>query len=135
MPVSGLQRLLCSMQPRLNGGIYVYAVVPHGQVLPADGVVATFRETEGTTVILEESAARDAGLCVLFRAAWITLTVDSALDAVGFTAAFAQALGAAGISCNVVAAAHHDHVFVPAERAELALQCLLELQRSAQAMA
>ena len=135
MPASDLQRLLRSMQPRLNGGIYVYTVVPHGQALPSDGVVATFRETEGTTVIVEEGAALAAGLSVLFRAAWITLTVDSALDAVGFTAAFAQALGAAGISCNVVAAAHHDHVFVPAERAEQALRCLHELQRSAQAMA
>ncbi|XXE67240.1 ACT domain-containing protein [Pseudomonas sp. R1-6] len=39
----------------------------------------------------------------------VTLTVHSALDAVGLTAAFATALGNAGISCNVIAAYYHDH--------------------------
>jgi len=35
-----------------------------------------------------------------------------ALSAVGLTAVFAGALAAAGISANVVAGFHHDHVFV-----------------------
>ena len=47
----------------------------------------------------------------------ITLGVQSSLEAVGLTAAVAGALTAVGISANVVAAFHHDHVFVPAERA------------------
>lgn len=120
------------MQPVVNGGIYVYCVVPPHTDLRDLDVLATFREHEGVTVILEESAALAAGLAILFRAAWITLNVDSALDAVGFTAAFARALGDAGIACNVVAAAHHDHVFVPVERAQEALEQLRALQASAQ---
>jgi hypothetical protein len=47
--------------------------------------------------------------------------VHSSLEAVGLTAAVAGALTAAGISANVVAAFHHDHVFVPADRAEAAM--------------
>lgn len=66
---------------------------------------------------------------MLFRAAWITLTVHSDLQAVGFTAAFAGALGRAGISCNVVAGAFHDHIFVPVEQAQEALAALKALQR------
>ena len=46
-----------------------------------------------------------SSLSVLFRAAWISLTVHSDLEAVGLTAAFSTALGQAGVSCNVVAGA------------------------------
>lgn len=65
---------------------------------------------------------------MLFRAAWITLTVHSDLQAVGLTAAVATSLADAGISCNVVAAAHHDHLFVPVESAGLAIAVLQALQ-------
>jgi len=75
--------------------------------------------------------ARARGLEVLFRAAWITLEVHSDLQAIGFTAAFATALGQAGISCNVMAGACHDHVFVPVEAAQAALAVLQGLARSA----
>nr|WP_302848565.1 ACT domain-containing protein [Rhodobacter calidifons] len=44
------------------------------------------------------------------------MTVQSDLAAVGLTAAFAGALGREGISCNVVAGYHHDHLFVPWDR-------------------
>ena len=58
----------------------------------------------------------------------ITLGVNSSLEAVGLTAAVASTLTAIGISANVVAAFHHDHVFVPADRAEDALACLLRMK-------
>ena len=45
-------------------------------------------------------------------------------DAVGLTAAFSTALGNAGISANVVAAYYHDHIFVPTDKAEKALNVL-----------
>ena len=57
----------------------------------------------------------------------ITLRVHSALDGVGLTAAVATALAGHGIACNMVAAFHHDHVFVPAARAEEALAILKTL--------
>jgi hypothetical protein len=78
---------------------------------------------------MEEGAAEAAGVTPLFRAAWITLTVHSDLNAVGLTAAFARALGDAGISCNVMAAAYHDHIFVPVDDAARAMNALLNLQR------
>jgi uncharacterized protein len=55
----------------------------------------------------------------------------SDLQAVGLTAAFATALGRAGISCNVVAGAQHDHLFVPVEQAGRAMAELQGLQRTA----
>ena len=59
------------------------------------------------------------------------LTVHSDLGAVGLTPAVAYALRDANIPCNVVAAAFHDHLFVPADLAELALGCLHTLQQQA----
>jgi uncharacterized protein len=93
------------------------------------GAIATFRETEGITVVLMEEAAKRRGLPVLFRAAWITLTVHSDLQAVGLTAAFAGALAEANISCNIMAGAFHDHLFVPVEKAQAAMAALRDLQK------
>ncbi len=62
-----------------------------------------------------------------FVAAWITLQVHSALEAVGLTAAVSHVLTGAGISANVIAGYTHDHVFVPVERADDAMSVLATL--------
>ena len=54
----------------------------------------------------------------------VTLTVHSALDAVGFLAAVTARLAAAGISVNAVFAFFHDHLFVPAGQAEETVETL-----------
>ena len=61
----------------------------------------------------------------------IELTVHSALEGVGLTAAVASALAREGMPCNAVAAFHHDHIFVPSGMAEQALGVLTALQASA----
>jgi uncharacterized protein len=134
-PISNLDTLIASMQPELQPGVYVFATLPHDAAMNGTGIVATFREREGLTVVMEARAAQAAGVEPLFRAAWITLTVHSDLHAVGLTAAFAKALGDAGISCNVLAAAHHDHIFVPVDEGERAIDTLLALQRRAAMLA
>lgn len=129
-PISTLSVLLGSMEPELRRGVYAYCVVPQHTDLSALAPVVTVAESEGLTLVLPESQAVDAGLAVLFRAAWITLTVHSDLQAVGLTAAFATALGQADISCNVVAGAYHDHIFVPVEQAQSAMAALRALQKA-----
>jgi hypothetical protein len=126
-PVGDLTTLLATLEPTLHDGVYVFARLPGA--VPANLVpLGTFRESEGLTVIVTADEAARLGLPVLFRAAWITLTVHSDLAAVGLTAAVAAALADAGISCNVVAAAFHDHLFVPAESATAAVAALRALQ-------
>lgn len=127
-PVSDLSVLLKTLEPVLNPGVFVFASVKDGHAIEPAIIVASIREPEGLSVITSETDAQINGLKVLFKCAWITLTVNSALDAVGLTAAFAGALGHAGISCNVVAGAHHDHIFVPVESAQTAMRILRQLQ-------
>ena len=79
---------------------------------------ALVREAEGVT-----------GIRVKANGEWarISLGVHSSLDAVGLTAELSQVLARAGISANIVAALHHDHIFVPWDRREDALRALQSL--------
>ncbi|HWT70445.1 MAG TPA: ACT domain-containing protein [Pseudomonas sp.] len=129
---TSLATLLRSMSPQLNAGEYVFCTLHDGQ-LPHDlEIIGSFREQEGLTVILERSRAQQAGFSFDYIAAWITLNVHSALEAVGLTAAFATALGQAGISCNVIAGFYHDHLFVGQADAERAMQVLRDLAANAE---
>ncbi|WKK27766.1 ACT domain-containing protein [Streptomyces olivoreticuli] len=125
-----MQKLLSGMSPELRPGRYVFTVVEAG-IPPGLTPVVTVAEQEGLTLVLRLEDADAAGLAYDYVAAWITLRVHSALDAVGLTAAVAQELAAAGLSCNVVAGFHHDHLFIPYERAAEAAVLLEDLaQRS-----
>jgi hypothetical protein len=41
------------------------------------------------------------------------------------TAAFSATLGKAGIPCNVLAGFHHDHILVPVDLAQQAIDVLM----------
>ena len=127
-PISDLAVLLASMRPELQAGVWAWCALSAGTSTGGVDTVATMREAEGLTVVVAEAQARARGWPVAFRSAWITLTVHSDLAAVGLTAAFARALGDAGISCNVIAGVHHDHLFVPVARAADAMAALQALQ-------
>lgn len=129
---TSLATLLRSMSPQLNVGEYVFCTLRDGQLPAGLEIVGSFREQEGLTVILERSHAERAGFSFDYVAAWITLNVHSALEAVGLTAAFATALGQAGISCNVIAGYYHDHLFVGQADAERALHVLRDLAANAE---
>jgi hypothetical protein len=126
-----LDELLASLEPILLDGEFAFVTFPetpygaHAELNP----VAAFAEAEGLTLVVPRHQAQVAGLRFEGVFKMITLNVHSSLTAVGLTAAVAEALTRRGISANVVAAFHHDHVFVPAERAEEALRALEELAR------
>ena len=122
-----LAQLLRTLEPVLRDGVYATVVeVPAG--LPVE---ATVREPEGLTVVVRRDAADIHGIRYDYVASWITLTVHSSLEAVGLTAAFATALGREGISCNVLAGHHHDHILVGTADAERAMDVLRALAEDA----
>lgn len=119
-----LQKLLESMQPELNPGEYVYCLADSKEQAVFLDALCYFTEKEGTTMILPKEKAEAMNLPYSAACAWITLTVHSSLEAVGLTAAFSKALTDANISCNVVAAYYHDHIFVPTKDSKRAMEVL-----------
>lgn len=122
-----LETLLRSMRPELNAGEYVFCTLASREQAAALDPLCLFQEGEGMTVILPRERADTAGLSYAASFSWITLWVHSSLEAVGLTAAVSQALTEVGISCNVVAAYYHDHIFVPTRDAGQAMQVLKNL--------
>ncbi|MBK8903574.1 MAG: ACT domain-containing protein [Anaerolineaceae bacterium] len=124
-----LSKMLTSLKPRLREGEYVFCTVGNGRYgdHPELEPIASFIETEGLTLVIPRHHADEHGMAYdgVFRC--ITLSVHSSLDAVGLTAVVATKLAEHHISANVIAAFYHDHVFVPAHRAEAALAALEEL--------
>ncbi|MEM7689351.1 MAG: ACT domain-containing protein [Pseudomonadota bacterium] len=127
-PVSDLHGMLAGMEPTLRDGRYRF--VPHG---PDEDFIdllhrtfAMVREDEGMTLVIR---ARRDDPGPFF--AGITLQVHSALEGVGLTAAVANALAKVGMPCNVIAAYHHDHLFVPWDRRKEALAILRQVSLDA----
>ena len=124
-----LQTLLRSADPEVRPGTFVFVVAHDESLLDRLDPEATIRETEGLTAVVRQERADALGVPYDHLAAWITLRVHSALDAVGLTAAVSAALARAGIACNVIAGYHHDHLLVPADRTADALEALSDLGR------
>ncbi len=121
---SNLGKLLKTMKPRLNVGEYVFCTINDLALVDLKEVLLLFREEESTTIILRKDVAEALNFDCTFIASWITLTVHSSLEAVGLTAAFSRALANHNISCNVVAAYYHDHIFVAKSDVEKAMTVL-----------
>ena len=132
-PESDINTLLKNLSPRLNAGEFVFLTIKSN--LPAHvRPLATFHEWEGESVVLRVEQAETIGLNHGEETyAWITLEVHSALDSVGLTAVVTAALAAEGIPCNVLAAFHHDQLFVPTSEGKRALRVLITLQQQAKA--
>ena len=122
-----LQKLIKGMKPELNKGEYVYCLADSKERAIALDPLCYFLEKEGGTIILSKEKADAMQLPYATTCAWITLAVHSSLEAVGLTAAVSKSLTEANISCNVVAAFYHDHIFVPVKDAERAMNVLQKL--------
>nr|WP_272916762.1 ACT domain-containing protein [Qipengyuania oceanensis] len=122
--------MIAAMQPRLDQVQWRFVLVtPDTAPHLLGGAIGTFREDEGVTAIVPSALADDLGIEGPDFAR-ITLMVHSDLEGVGLTAAVSGALAQAGIACNMVAAFHHDHAFVPAARGGDALTILTEVAAS-----
>ncbi|TXN35221.1 ACT domain-containing protein [Flagellimonas hymeniacidonis] len=107
-----LSELIANMEPQLNNGEYLFVPVSDSSNINRSDTIATFKEEEGTTLVLKKDSAKRLGFNTHFVASWITLNVHSSLEAIGLTAAFSTELAECGISCNVVAGYYHDHILV-----------------------
>ena len=129
---SDLLTLIAQMSPSLDYQIWAFVSVDEvSSEYLAEHALATFRETEGTTLIVPWERAEEFDVSSEPMAR-ITLNIHSSLEAVGLTAAVSQALASEAISANVVAGFYHDHIFVPQTAGERALACLTLLSAAAE---
>jgi len=120
-----LDALLRTLKPELVDGVFVFAsvsAIPEG-LSPR----MVFEEAEGTTLIVLRQEAEAHGLPFEFPSRMITLDVHSSLEAVGFMARIATTLAAHNMGVNPVAGFFHDHLFVPEDRAEDAIEVLQDI--------
>ena len=124
-----LEILLRSMRPKLSECQFVFCnILPDKLSTLKMKPLFVFREEEAATIIIEKRQADSESLHYDDVWSWIALTVHSNLSAIGFLAAITAKLSENRISVNVVSAYFHDHLFVPQEKASLAMQVLNELQ-------
>lgn len=122
-----LDALLAAIQPELDSEEWAFACVDATFPVALAKPLLVFHEREGATIVAP--AAELARFNVSYEGTWrrIVINAYSALDAVGFLAEMTRALTAENIPANVVSAYHHDHLFVPSDRAQDALTALAAL--------
>ncbi len=124
--LTDLRALLAALDPEVDPvpKRFLHASHEKARERMADALMM-FREAEGTTLIVDVDEDNLDNERMLW--ARITLRVQSSLTAVGMMAAVSAALARRGIPCNPVSAFLHDHIFVPWERRDDALDALSHL--------
>lgn len=131
-PVHGTRDMIKGMSPTLLDGSFVFATTRDADLSARcrAKAIGMLIEAEGESFILQVEDAEALGFDCSQPMRQITLRVHSSLTGVGLTAAVSTALARLQIPCNVVAAFHHDHIFVPEALAEQALHLLIQLQQA-----
>lgn len=129
-----LYQLLAELSPTSSETLFAFCASksPNPVDFDTQGVFACIREPEGWTLVLPVEQAQRLQLDNEGEYRCISLMVHSSLSAVGLTATVATLLADADIPANLIAGYYHDHLFVPADRAEDALAILRDLSGRAQ---
>lgn len=124
-----LQDLIKQLSPKLDSSFYVYCTVAHAKYGELEKLkpIASIAELEGLTLVipLQEAEAEGIDYHRVFRR--ITLEGHSSLEALGLTSVVTSLLAERGITTNVIAGFYHDHMFVPSDRIDEAMEALKEL--------
>ncbi len=125
--------MISAMNPVAEDGRFVFVSTADTAIEAklAPTALSIFRESEGTSLIVPIDDARRVGVVVSQPMKCITLNVYSSLEGFGLTAAVSNALAEHGMPCNIIAAFHHDYIFLPEALCDRAVEVLQKLQKKA----
>lgn len=102
--------------PKLINGKFQFVTTKSAIV--SENAIGMIRESEGTTLVIPTNET-DGEIFAL-----ISLINKTQLIQTGITAKFSNALLEAKIPCNVFAGFYHDHIFVPFDMKEKAIEII-----------
>lgn len=126
---SNISALIKGMAPSLNKGEFVFCTLQDSTGLNWRDTICTFKESEGLSIVIDRQKADGLGIDYDFIASWITLTIHSSLNAIGFTALISSELAKHDVGCNIIAGYHHDHIFVNRKDTNKAMEVLSNLSK------
>ena len=112
-----------------DGPEYAYCTVAHAKYGELEKLkpIVSIAELEGLTLVIPLEQAKAEGLDYYRVFNRITLEGHSSLEALGLTSVVTSLLAERGITSNVIAGFYHDHLFVPNDRTDEAMEALKEL--------
>ncbi|WP_166259191.1 ACT domain-containing protein [Marinobacter salicampi] len=124
-----LQDLIRQLSPKLDSTTYVYCTVARAKYGELEKLkpIVSIAELEGLTLVIPQEQAKAEGLDYYRVFRRITLEGHSSLEALGLTSVVTSQLAERGITTNVIAGFYHDHMFVPSDRIDEAMEALKEL--------
>ena len=133
-----LAKLLATLEPKLRPGEFVFVTLPDEAAAAAHraDALGSFVEAEGLTLIVPAAhGGLPEGDPEIGRAAHDHARVPQLARSGRSDVPRLAELASLEISCNVVAAYFHDHIFVSVDKAEQAVEALRALQAESAAEA
>jgi hypothetical protein len=107
---------------------YGFVSVENTQFKFEEGMIGTFQEKEGVTIVATNEYLAKNGLQPEALFAKLTVEIETSLQMVGLTALLATKLAENNISANVIAGYFHDYIFVQYDMRQKALEVLNALK-------
>lgn len=125
-----LSEVFKSLNVSCDDVAYGFVSVKNTQFKFEDGMLGTFQEKEGITIIATNEYLTQHELQPEVLFAKLTVEVETSLQLIGLTAVLATKLAEQNISANVIAGYFHDHIFVQYDARKKALEVLNSLKES-----
>jgi uncharacterized protein len=119
-----LAEVIKSLKASCDNIEYGFAAVQNNKISIDDQVFCTVKENEGFTIIADKKYFETNGIKYDCPFAKLTIETHTSLDLIGLTAVLSKKLADNNIPANIIAGYYHDHIFVPYELRQKAIDLI-----------